>query len=416
MAAHLTLETVDIINPDHYVRRGYPHEEWRLLRREAPVFRYERPDVVPFWAITKHADIITVSRDPGLFRSTRYLFVTINEPGAPDDDTVILRQLLNMNPPEHGAYRGVVNRRFTPRAVQKLAQQVEEVTAEVLDGLLGREECDFVTEVSARLPLAVIAEMFGIPRSDWDLMFRLSNSMIAPSDPEFAGTQSIKEMLEQARLEFFQYFSQLIEDRRKTPRDDVASALANGTVNGEPLPQFEMLSYFALLIIAGNETTRNAITGGLHALIDRPEQMRLLKQNPSAMIKPAVEEILRWTSPVIQFTRVANADTELHGQKIQKDDILALFYPSANRDEEVFENSNTFDIQREPNNHLAFGIGEHFCLGASLARLELQAMFRQLAERIEDVEVAGPIQRMRSSLVGGIKHMPIRYRIKSRGN
>ncbi|MGH8337696.1 MAG: cytochrome P450, partial [Gammaproteobacteria bacterium] len=318
--------------------------------------------------------------------------------------------------PEHGAYRGVVNRRFTPRAVQKLAEQVERVTAEVLDSLAGREECDFVTEVSAMLPLAVIAEMFGITRADWDLMFRLSNSMIAPSDPEFAGTQSIKEMLEQARLEFFQYFSRLIEDRRKTPRDDVASALANGKVDGEPLPQFEMLSYFALLIIACNETTRNAITGGLHALIDHPDQIRLLKQNPSRMVKPAVEEILRWTSPVIQFTRVANADTELHGQKIQKDDILALFYPSANRDEDVFENSNSFDIQREPNNHLAFGIGEHFCLGASLARLELQAMFRQLAERVEAVEMTGPIQRMRSSLVGGIKHMPIRYRIKARTN
>jgi cholest-4-en-3-one 26-monooxygenase len=411
-----TLQTLDIINPDLYVQRGYPHPEWSVLRREAPVFRYERPDVVPFWAVTRHADIITVSRDPELFRSTRYLFVTINEPGAPDDDTVILRQLLNMNPPEHGAYRSVVNRRFTPRAVQKLADQVDQVTAEVLDSLVGREECDFVTEVSAKLPLAVIAEMFGIPRSDWDLMFRLSNSMIAPSDPEFAGTQSIKEMLEQARLEFFQYFSQLIEARRKTPRDDVASALANGTVNGEPLPTFEMLSYFALLIIAGNETTRNAITGGLHALMDNPDQMQILKKDPSAMVKPAVEEILRWTSPVIQFTRVANADTELHGQKIKKDDILALFYPSANRDEDVFENSNGFNIQREPNNHLAFGIGEHFCLGASLARLELQAMFRQLAGRIEDVEIAGPIQRMRSSLVGGIKHMPIRYRMKARTN
>lgn len=411
-----TLQTLDIINPDLYVQRGYPHKEWALLRREAPVFRYERPDVVPFWAVTRHADIITVSRDPGLFRSTKYLFVTVDQEGAPDDDAVILRQLLNMNPPEHGAYRKVVNARFTPRAVQKLAAQVEEVTAEVLDSLAGREECDFVTEVSAKLPLAVIAEMFGIPRSDWSLMFRLSNSMIAPSDPEYAGTRSIKEMVEQARLEFFQYFSQLVEDRRKTPRDDVASALANGTVNGEPLPQFEMLSYFALLIIAGNETTRNAITGGLYALIDHPDQMRLFKQNPSAMVKPAVEEILRWTSPVIQFTRVANADTELHGRKIQKDDILALFYPSANRDEEIFEDSGRFDIQRDPNNHLAFGIGEHFCLGASLARLELQSMFRQLAERFDYAELAGPIQRMRSSLVGGIKHMPIRYRIRPSTN
>jgi len=174
------------------------------------------------------------------------------------------------------------------------------------------------------------------------------------------------------------------------------------------------LSYFALLIVAGNETTRNAISGGLYALINHPGQMALLKDNPPLMVKPAVEEILRWTSPVIQFSRVATADTELHGRTIREGDIVAMFYPSANRDEEVFENPDRFDIRREPNPHLAFGIGEHYCLGANLARLELQAMFRQLAEHIDMVELAGPIQRMRSSFVGGIKHMPIRYRIDSR--
>jgi cholest-4-en-3-one 26-monooxygenase len=405
----LSLETIDIIDPDLYVKRGYPHDEWALLRSQAPVFYYERPEVRPFWAVTRHADIITVSRQPDLFRSGQYLFVTIEEPGAPPDDAVFLRQLLNMNPPEHGAYRAVVNRRFTPRAVQKLAEQVDQVTTEVLQGIVGSTECDFVTEVAAKLPLAVIAEMFGIPRSDWEMMFRLSNSMIAPSDPEFAGSESIQEILERTRLEFFEYFSKLIEDRRKAPRDDVASALAHGQVNGDELPQFEMLSYFALLIIAGNETTRNAISGGLYALINHPKQMALLKQDPAQMVKPAVEEILRWTSPVIQFSRIATADTVLHGSSIREGDLLSMFYPSANRDEEVFEEPNRFDIRREPNQHLAFGIGEHYCLGANLARLELQAMFRQLAERIDKVELAGPIQRMRSSFVGGIKHMPIRY-------
>jgi cholest-4-en-3-one 26-monooxygenase len=412
--AELSLESIDIIDPDLYVQRGYPHDEWALLRSQAPVFHYERPEVPSFWAVTRHADIIAVSRQPELFRSGQYLFVTMEEPGAPPDDAVFLRQLLNMNPPEHGAYRGVVNRRFTPRAVQKLAMQVDQVTAEVIQGIVGGTECDFVTEVAAKLPLAVIAEMFGIPRSDWQMMFRLSNSMIAPSDPEFAGTESISETIERARMEFFEYFSQLIEDRRKAPRDDVASALANGQVNGDALPAFELLSYFALLIIAGNETTRNAISGGLYALINHPEQMALLKQNPSMMVKPAAEEILRWTSPVIQFSRIATSDTELHGRAIREGDIVAMFYPSANRDEEVFEHANRFDLRREPNPHLAFGIGEHYCLGANLARLELQAMFRQLAERIEAVEMAGPIERMRSNFVGGIKHMPIRYRISPR--
>lgn len=409
----LKLETIDIIDPDLYVSRGYPHEEWALLRREAPVYRYERPNVDPFWAITGHAQIVEVSRQPALFKSIQRLFMTINEEGAPDPNEGILRQLLNMNPPEHGAYRGVVNRRFTPRGVQVLRQEIEAITAEVLDGLVGREECDFVLEVSAKLPLAVIAEMFGIPRADWDAMFRLSNMMIGPSDPEYGGSNTVKETLELARMEFFQYFNTLVEDRRKNPRDDLASALANGKVNGEPLPIFELMSYFALLIIAGNETTRNATTGGLFALINHPDQWRRLKADPS-LVPHAVEEIVRWTSPVIQFNREAVADAELNGQKIRAGDLLCLFYPSANRDETVFDRPNEFDIGRNPNPHIAFGIGEHFCLGANLARLELQVMFRQLAERLEAIELNGPIQRMRSSFVGGIKHMPVRYRIKPR--
>ena len=411
--AALTLETLDIVDPDLYVQRGYPHEEWALLRKEAPVFRYERPDVEPFWAITRHSDIVNVSRQPDLFRSSQYLFVTKDEPGSPLPDEAVLRQLLNMNPPEHGEYRRVVNQRFTPRSVKQLTEQIERITTETLDGLVGREECDFVTEVSAKLPLAVIAEMFGIPRADWAMMFRLSNAMIGPADPEYGGSASIKENLERARMEFFQYFSQLCDDRRRNPRDDLASALANGKVNGEPLPPFELLSYFALLIIAGNETTRNATTGGLHALISHPDQWERLKRDSSLSLK-AAEEIVRWTSPVIQFTRIATADTVLRGQQLHEGDVLALFYPSAARDEDVFERPSAFDIGRYPNPHISFGIGEHFCLGANLARLELQVMFRQLAERMEFVELAGPTQRMRSSFVGGIKHMPIRYRIRAR--
>jgi cholest-4-en-3-one 26-monooxygenase len=409
----LTLESVDIVNPDLYVQRGYPHAEWALLRREAPVYYYQRPDVDPFWAITRHADIVNISRQPGLFKSIQRLFVAVNEPNSPPPDEAVLRQLLNMNPPEHGAYRGVVNRRFTPRSVQQLTAGIERITTEVLDDLVGRDECDFVTEVSAKLPLGVIAEMFGIPRADWPLMFRLSNEMIGPTDPEYAREGTITETIERARMEFFQYFSGLVEDRRKSPRDDLSSALANGQVNGEQLPIFELLSYFALLIIAGNETTRNATTGGLHAVIDNPDQWERLKRDP-ALVPKAVEEIVRWTSPVIQFTRKATEDTEIAGQKIREGDEVALFYPSANRDDSVFAAPNKFDIGRYPNQHIAFGIGEHFCLGANLARLELQVMFRQLAERVEAVALTGPIQRMRSCFVGGIKHMPVRIKVRAR--
>jgi cholest-4-en-3-one 26-monooxygenase len=205
----------------------------------------------------------------------------------------------------------------------------------------------------------------------------------------------------------------LVDDRRKNPRDDLSSALANGQVDGEPLPIFELMSYFALLIIAGNETTRNATSGGLHAFINNPDQWDRLKRDP-ALVPAAVEEIVRWTSPVIQFTRQATEDTELNSQRIREGDMLALFYPSANRDELVFAAPGRFDIGRYPNQHVAFGIGEHFCLGANLARLELRVMFRHLAERLESIELAGPIQRMRSSFVGGIKHMPVRVKMRPR--
>ncbi len=198
--AGLTLDTIDILTPDLYVERGYPHEEWALLRREAPVYWYQRDNCDPFWAITKHADIITVSRQPGLFRSTQRLFVAINEPGVPPPEEALLRQLLNMNPPEHGAYRAVVSRRFTPAAVSKLAGHVQEIAAQLIEGIADREQCDFVTDVSAKLPLAVISEMFGIPRSDWEMMFRLSNAMIGATDPEYMRGGTIMEGLQQARM------------------------------------------------------------------------------------------------------------------------------------------------------------------------------------------------------------------------
>ena len=413
----LSLDNLDIIDPILFVERGYPHEEWALLRRQAPVFWYDRPDVHPFWAITRHADIVEVSRQSELFNSLpaerQMLAIFKVQPGQEPSDEPILRQLLNMNGAEHAAYRGVVKRRFTPRAVGHLRAQIEAVTAELLDDASAKTECDFVTELSAKLPLAVIAEMFGIPRSDWPMMFRLSNEMIGPEDPEYAKNDSIRETLERARMEFFQYFSGLIADRQKSPLDDLSTALAHGCVHGQAIPPFEMLSYFALLIIAGNETTRNATTGGLYALMQHPDQWQRLKHERS-LIPSAVDEILRWVSPVIQFTRVATRDTVVHGQPIREGDVLTMFYPSANRDEDVFEEPFKFDIARNPNPHLAFGIGPHYCLGANLARLELQVMFEQLAQRLEWVDLAGPIERMRSSFVGGIKHMPIRYKMLPR--
>ena len=220
------------------------------------------------------------------------------------------------------------------------------------------------------------------------------------------------ETLQRAREGLFAYFSNLVEQRRKEPKDDLTSALGAATLDGQPLPIFEMLSYFLLLVVAGNETTRNATSGGVQALIDNPDQWKLLQNNP-ALLRPAIEEIVRWISPVIQFARTATEDYQLRGQTIKKGDSMALYYPSANRDEDVFEQPFKFDITRDPNPHIAFGIGEHFCLGANLARLELEVIFRELLKRIEYVESAGPVERLRSGFVGGIKHMPVRMMLRA---
>ena len=260
-------------------------------------------------------------------------------------------------------------------------------------------------------PLAVIAELLGVPREDWEKLFQWTNETIGSADPEFQQGSSALETVDRARLALFQYFTELVEQRRKQPKDDLTSFVASAQIDGKPLPTFELLSYFFLLVVAGNETTRNATTGGLGAFIDHPDQWQRLKQEPS-LLRTAVEEIVRWTSPVIQFARTAAEDTEVRGQKIPAGQSLCLFYPSANRDEEIFDEPFKFDIGRNPNPHLAFGIGEHFCLGANLARLELEVIFRQLLARLQRVELAGPIERLRSSFVGGIKHMPIRYKMR----
>ncbi len=406
----ITLENLNIIGPDYYAKNGYPHAEWTYLRAHDPVHWTEFPNTDPFWAITKHADIVQIAKQPKLFSIVKRLLVFVPDQPSEPDPVPPFRHLLNMDPPEHGEYRSIVSRRFTPRAVRELEPEIDRIAREVLDGVTGKTQCDFVTDVSSRVPLAVIAELLGVPRKDWDQLFRWTNETIGGADPEFQDGTSQDETFERARLGLFQYFTDLVNEKTKRPANDITSIVAAASVNGTPMPQFEMLSYFLLLVVAGNETTRNATTGGLLALIENREQWDRLKKNP-ALIKPAVEEIVRWTTPVIQFARTATEDTEIRGRKIKAGESVCLFYPSANRDEEVFDNPFKFDIGRDPNPHIAFGIGEHFCLGANLARLELEVIFRQLVERMEYAELAGPVERLRSSFVGGIKHMPIKMKL-----
>ena len=409
----LSLDTLELIDPRYYAENGYPHEEWRLLRREAPVYWFDRLPGIPFWAITRHEDIVWVSKQPERFISAPRLVVGQEATGV--DGEFPVRMLLNMDPPEHHEYRALVNRRFTPRALEPIWAQVDDIANEILDAVTfeGEEtEFDFVQHVSARLPIWVIAEMLGVPRSDWELIFDWTNRTIGAADPEYREEgRSPVETMQSARLALFQYFQEMTDDRRENPRDDLVSVLTHASVRGEPLPVFELMSYYFLLVVAGNETTRNATSGGMMALMENPDQLELAKKDPG-LVKPLVEEIVRWTSPVIHFTRTATEDVELHGQTIREGQSLCLFYPSANRDERVFDEPDRFRIDRRPNRHIAFGIGEHLCLGAHVARIELQVIFRHILARLDHIEPAGPVERWRSSIVGGIKHMPVRWKLR----
>ncbi|HWP64786.1 MAG TPA: cytochrome P450 [Candidatus Limnocylindria bacterium] len=400
-------ETLDIATATHYAAHGYPHAEWTWLRRHAPVFWYDRPNVEPFWAITKHADIIEIGKQPDIFLNAPRLAVFEKElPPPPEGQS---RHLLNMDPPDHARYRRVTSHWFTPRAITEMDAKVGRVTREVIDDAAAKPAGDFVQDISARITIAVIAEMLGVPRPDWQLLFRWTNEIIAPQDPEFQrGTP--EATIEGARLELFSYFDDLVARRRREPTNDIVSVVANGRVNGEPLPVVELLSYYFLLVVAGNETTRNAMTGGMLALLEHPEQWAKLRAD-ARLLDPAVEEIVRWTTPVIQFCRTATRDYVLRGTTIRAGEAVCLFYPSGNRDEEVFPDPFVFRVDRDPNPHIAFGMGEHVCLGAHLARLELRHAFAQLRLRLEACELAGPVERVRSSFVGGIKRAPMRWRI-----
>jgi cholest-4-en-3-one 26-monooxygenase len=405
-----------IVRPEHYATHGYPHAAWQELRRHSPVRRFELDGYDPFWAITRYADIARVSRHPRLFlNAPRLVFASRRFPQRRAEE--IVRSLLNMDPPEHGRYRGLVNRRFTPHALSFLRSHVEALSAQVVSGVAARAidavahvgECDFVTDVAARLPLAVILELLGVPREDWETVFEWTNQAIAPGEPEYRRGATALETADGARLSLFEYFGRYVAERRREPREDLVSVLVQSRIDGESLADFDILSYCFLLAVAGNETTRNATSGGLLALVENPREQDRLRADPDLQTS-AVEEVLRWTSPVIHFCRTAAADAEVGGQTIRKGDLLILFYPSANRDEEVFADPFRFDVGRSPNEHLAFGIGEHFCLGANLARLELRAIFAEIVRRLERIELAGPVERVRSAFVGGIKRMPIRFR------
>lgn len=423
-----SLSEVDLISADGYASDGYPYAHWAYLRKHAPVYRYERPGMRPFWAITKYHDIQRISRDPQTFSSVVDLFIVqrrdYEETDAPasadtpeQDDASQMQLMINMDPPEHGQYRGIVNRRFSRRGMRLLEDRIDEIAADVIDrvaaGLVDeiapRGRIDFVTEVAAQLPLAAIGELLGVPRDRWDDMFRWTNQIIGAADPEYQDGRSTEETAREANERLIEYFAMLAEQKRRAPGDDLMTTIVEAEIDGEPLSAAHAIAYGFLLIIAGNETTRNATSGGMLALVEHPDQLAQLRANPD-LLDSAIEEILRWTSPVTHMARRVTTDTEIGGQPIAAGDIVTMWYPSANRDEDIFDSPESFDITRSPNEHLAFGgFGEHFCLGANLARLELRSIFRHTLERLDEVQLEGDVERLRSGIVGGIKHLPISF-------
>ncbi len=404
-----SVDPLDLVDPARFARNGYPDAVWTRLRAEAPVAYFEPPGYQPFWAITKHADVVDVASQPVRFSNAHGLI--LGPIGAPAQPT---EMVVTLDPPRHGPLRRVAMPRFTPRAIRSRHAEIERIAVEILDEVAAADdsgEFDFVERIAAPLPIAVISWILGVPRSDWQLLFHWTNEVIGKDDPEFRRPgETPGQTIKRARGEMHAYLGALIEERRRDPGDDIVSHLVSAEIDGQPLTEEQLLMYCELIVEAGNETTRNAISGGLLAFSEHRGEWEKLRDRPELM-SDAVEEMLRWVSPIIHFTRMATEDSEVRGVKIAEGERVAIFFASANRDEEVFEDPFAFRVDRHPNPHLAFGIGEHFCMGAHLARLEIETIFRHLLTRLEWFEMSGPVERLNSAVNGGIKHLPLRCRL-----
>jgi cholest-4-en-3-one 26-monooxygenase len=395
---------IDLLDQSLYEAGGPPYDLFRELRAATPVHWNAMPGDAGVWAITRYKDVFDVSLDQKTFSSQRA--GAILRTMQPDEYEVQKTLLINLDPPVHTKHRRLVSLGFSGKVIRNLEHHVREITTEIIDDIAPLGTCDFVDRVSAELPLQVIVEMVGVPKADRRKVLDWTNTMIAFDDPEYGAASPLAGQM--AAAELFMYANELAEDREKNPREDLVSILMQAEVEGERLSRADFSAFFMLLLVAGNETTRNLISGGMLALIEHPEQRARLMAD-RALLPSAIEEMLRWVSPVNVFRRTATRDTEVGGQAIREGDKVALFYASANRDESQFQNPDTFDIARTPNDHLAFGIGPHFCLGANLARLEIRVMFEELLRRLPDVELAGRPERLRSYFINGIKRMPVRF-------
>ncbi len=417
----VTLKPEDInLNDPEIFERNQAHQVFDYLRNNEPIhWNPEGERNVGYWNITKYEDVMFISRNPELFISSKGItsFYPKDESELDEQMSGNGKMLITMDPPRHVRLRRLVNKGFTPRAVNAMEDHIREITNQVLDDVAKKGRCDFVLDVASQLPLAVICGMMGLEKKDWPYMFELTNKVLGQGDPEYQtdAPEELRGTPEGARIagqmgtmQMFGFFAQQLQDRKEHRKDDLISLLVDSEVDGQHLTDEDILWFCFLLILAGNETTRNAISGGLLALSEHPDQRQQL-QNDMSMLPTAIEEILRWVSPVTHMARVATQDVEIRGTTIKEGQRVVMWYPSVNRDEDIFPNPHTFDITRQPNDHLAFGIGEHFCLGAGFARLELKVMFEELFRRFPDIEKDGEPERLRSTFIGGIKHMPVKF-------
>ena len=397
----MMLDDIDIANPDAYVV-GVPHAQFALLRREAPVFRHREANGPGFWALTRHEDIARVARDLATFSQAPSLFIEDLPAGNLRDSPDVM---INMDPPRHTRFRALVSKGFTPRIIQRLEGRVREVVTELIDVFAPRGTADFVRDLASELPMRIILELMGVSREEQPAVLDFSMRFFGALDPEYeGGPQDLDALMRGIEA----VADRLAEERRREPKDDMLSQLVSAEVDGQKLSNTEIGGFFRLLLGAGHDTTKNLLSNGTLTLIEHPAERRRLQGNP-ALIPGAVEEMLRFTPSVLYFRRNAARDTELRGKKIAAGDKVVLWYVSGNRDEEVFRDPDTFDVRRSPNDHLSFGGGGHFCLGASLARLEARVAFEEILRRLSDLELAGPVVRVRSNWILGVKSMPVRF-------
>ncbi|WP_310787048.1 cytochrome P450 [Mycobacterium sp. Z3061] len=396
-----------LADPQAYTDEQWLHAALTRLRADAPVCRVDVPGYRPFWAITKYADVMDIERNNALFTNwPRPVLATIE--GDELQAASGVRTLIHLDDPQHRVVRAIGSDWFRPKAMRALKIRVDELARIYVDKMMAAgPECDFVQEVAVNFPLYVIMSLLGIPEADFPRMLKLTQELFGSDDSEYKRGTTAEDQLP-ALLDMFSYFNGVTAARRENPTEDLSSAIANARIDGEPLSDIETVSYYLIVATAGHDTTSATISGGLHALLENPDQLRRLRDDPGLMPR-ATEEMIRWVTPVRHFMRTAAADTMVRGVPIAAGESVLLSYVSANRDEDVFDDPFRFDVGREPNKHVAFGYGVHFCMGAALARMEVGSFFTELLPRLKSIELAGDPQLVAATFVGGLKHLPVRY-------